>query len=119
MALALHDARAWDPLLSLGEHPDGDQLVHRGYEPAIAAQMAPLPEDIDPRIASALIAQGIAELYTHQAEAYALARAGTHVCVVTGTASGKSEPKPIAEFSPNRPFAAIYRNSLHQLRPTA
>src|SRR3954468_20106158 len=90
MALAVSDPRAWDPLLSLGEHPNGDQLVHRGYEPAIPARMAPLPEDIDPRIASALIAQGIAELYTHQAETYALARAGRHVCVVTGTASGKS-----------------------------
>jgi DEAD/DEAH box helicase domain-containing protein len=90
MALAISDPRAWDALLSLGEHPNGDQLVHRGYEPAIPARMAPLPEDIDPRIASALIAQGIAELYTHQAETYALARAGRHVCVVTGTASGKS-----------------------------
>jgi DEAD/DEAH box helicase domain-containing protein len=90
MALAISDARAWDPLLSLGEHPNGDQLVHRGYEPAIPARMAPLPEDIDPRVASALIAQGIAELYTHQAETYALARSGRHVCVVTGTASGKS-----------------------------
>ena len=58
--------------------------------PGVPAQMAPLPEDIDPRIASALIAQGIAELYTHQAETYALARSGKHVCVVTGTASGKS-----------------------------
>ena len=41
-------------------------------------------------MASALIAQGIAELYSHQAETYELARAGKHVCVVTGTASGKS-----------------------------
>ena len=90
MAIAISDPRAWDPLLSIGEHPHGDQLVHRGYEAAVAAKMAPLPEDIDPRIASALIAQGIAELYTHQAETYALARAGKHVCVVTGTASGKS-----------------------------
>ncbi len=90
MAIAISDPRAWDPLLSLGEHPNGDQLVHRGYDEAVPAQMAPLPEDIDPRIASALIAQGIAELYTHQAETYALARAGKHVCVVTGTASGKS-----------------------------
>jgi DEAD/DEAH box helicase domain-containing protein len=89
MAIAISD-RAWDPLLSLGEHPHGDQLVHRGYDEVIEAQMTPLPEDIDPRIASALIAQGIAELYTHQAETYALARAGRHVCVVTGTASGKS-----------------------------
>ncbi len=90
MAIAISDPRAWDPLLSLGEHPSGDQLVHRSHDPGVPAQMAPLPEDIDPRIASALIAQGIAELYTHQAETYALARSGRHVCVVTGTASGKS-----------------------------
>ena len=90
MAIAISDPRAWDPLLSLGEHPHGDQLVHRGYDAGVAGQMAPLPEDLDPRIVSALIGQGIAELYTHQAETYALARGGKHVCVVTGTASGKS-----------------------------
>jgi DEAD/DEAH box helicase domain-containing protein len=90
MATVARPAQAWDALLAIGEPPHDDRLVHRAYEAARAAQFAPLPEDIDPRIASALIGQGIAELYTHQAETYALARAGRHVCVVTGTASGKS-----------------------------
>ncbi len=80
----------WDALLAIGEPPHDDRLVHRAYQEARPAQFVPLPEDIDPRLASALIGQGIAELYTHQAETYALARAGRHVCVVTGTASGKS-----------------------------
>ena len=90
MATVARPAQAWDALLAIGEPPHDDRLVHRAYEEARAAQFAPLPDDIDPRLASALIGQGIAELYTHQAETYALARAGRHVCVVTGTASGKS-----------------------------
>ncbi len=91
MALATPTApRRGIALLSIGEPPHGDQLVHRAYEEAVPARLVPLPEDLDPRIVSALIGQGIAELYTHQAETYELARAGKHVCVVTGTASGKS-----------------------------
>jgi DEAD/DEAH box helicase domain-containing protein len=90
MATAAHEQQAWEPLLAIGSPPYGDRLVHRGYVEGTAARMAPLPADIDPRLASALIAEGIAELYTHQAETYELARAGRHVCVVTGTASGKS-----------------------------
>ncbi len=41
-------------------------------------------------LARALEEQDIARLYSHQAEAIDLARAGKHVCVATGTASGKS-----------------------------
>ena len=90
MATAAREEQAWEPLLAIGAAPHDDRLVHRGYEDGTPARDRPLPADIDPRVASALIAQGIAELYTHQAETYELARAGKHVCVVTGTASGKS-----------------------------
>src|SRR6476646_10264041 len=90
MATAARDEQAWEPLLAIGAAPHDDRLVHRAYEAGTPARVVPLPADIDPRVASALIAQGIAELYSHQAETYELARAAKHVCVVTGTASGKS-----------------------------
>ncbi len=51
---------------------------------------APLPVDIDPRISSALAGKGITSLFTHQADAYATARSGRDVVVVTPTASGKT-----------------------------
>src|SRR5215468_4133712 len=58
--------------------------------PARAAEFAPLPDDLRPELTSALAAHGIDRLYSHQAEAYAHARAGRHLVVVTPTASGKT-----------------------------
>ena len=54
------------------------------------AAYAPLQLPLHPRLRAALARRGIHELYTHQARAIALARAGRHVVVATGTASGKS-----------------------------
>lgn len=58
--------------------------------PAEPARVAPVPGDLDPRLANRLGERGIRELYSHQAEAYALARAGHNVLSLTPTASGKS-----------------------------
>ena len=58
--------------------------------PACAAQTAPFPSAIDPRLRAALGARGIVELYTHQAEAIEHALHGRHVVVTTPTASGKT-----------------------------
>ncbi len=58
--------------------------------PARPAAYAPLPEDLHPALRDALVGRGIAQLYCHQAEAFAAARAGDNVIVTTGTASGKS-----------------------------
>ncbi len=58
--------------------------------PAIAAQFAPFPPAFDPRLVEALNARGIAQLYTHQAEAIDHALAGRHVVTITPTASGKT-----------------------------
>jgi len=58
--------------------------------PAVPAQYAPFPEALDLRLVSALRARGVAELYTHQADAIAHALAGRHVVVTTPTASGKT-----------------------------
>src|SRR6476646_7652633 len=52
--------------------------------------MRPLPFDLDPRLWSALVGAGITELYEHQLAVWERSRAGAHVGVVTGTASGKT-----------------------------
>ena len=74
----------WDELLV------GDELAHLTTEPAREARTAPLPDGLHPALREALAGRGIHELYAHQAEAYAAARAGGNLIVTTGTASGKT-----------------------------
>ena len=66
------------------------QLVHLERLPARRARTVGFPDDLPALLASRLRARGIEALWTHQAEALALARAGSNVVVATGTASGKS-----------------------------
>jgi len=77
-------AAAWVDLL------DEEEVAYRGIEPAREAHTEPLPDDLDPRVASALVANGVTVLYRHQAEAWEAARRGENFVVTTGTASGKS-----------------------------
>jgi DEAD/DEAH box helicase domain-containing protein len=77
-------APAWHDLLA------GEELAHLTVEPARTGQSEPFPEDLDPSVASALVAQGITSLYTHQAETWEALRAGGNAIVTTSTASGKS-----------------------------
>jgi len=58
--------------------------------PAREAQYRPLPEWVRPELADAYRAKGIAQLYSHQAAAAELSRAGKDFVVVTPTASGKT-----------------------------
>jgi len=58
--------------------------------PARDAHATPLSADLHPALVEWLGARGITSLYTHQAMAWQLARAGKHIVVVTGTASGKT-----------------------------
>jgi DEAD/DEAH box helicase domain-containing protein len=58
--------------------------------PAVDAQLAPFPDALDPRLKAALVARGVEQLYTHQAEAIGHALAGRHTVVITPTASGKT-----------------------------
>ncbi len=69
---------------------EGEELAYLGSEPARAGKAEPFPDDLDPRVASALVAQGITALWRHQAEAWEAVRGGGHTIVTTGTASGKS-----------------------------
>jgi DEAD/DEAH box helicase domain-containing protein len=58
--------------------------------PARPPVLLPFPTSLDSRIADALRARGIAELYSHQARAWEIVEKGQHVVVVTPTASGKT-----------------------------
>src|SRR6266480_3401999 len=75
---------AWDDLLQ------GEEIAYLGTEPAREARVAPLPDDLHPRVRDALAAQGIEQLYTHQRAAWDAAARGEHLVVTTGTASGKT-----------------------------
>ena len=75
---------SWDDLLQ------GEEIAYLGTETAREARLAPLPEELHPRVREALAAQGIDTLYTHQRQAWDAAARGEHVVVTTGTASGKT-----------------------------
>lgn len=67
-----------------------DRIVHiERLGPQIAQHAAP-DRPLPAALAAALDANGIPQLYDHQAQAVDLARAGRHFGVVTATASGKS-----------------------------
>jgi DEAD/DEAH box helicase domain-containing protein len=77
-------AAAWDDLLQ------GEELAYLTTEPPREPRTAALPDDLHPKLRAALVRQGVEQLYAHQAEAWTAARAGGHVIVTTGTASGKT-----------------------------
>jgi DEAD/DEAH box helicase domain-containing protein len=58
--------------------------------PAREGSYEPVPPEVDEKLADALHARGIRELYSHQAAAFEHAYAGRNVVVVTPTASGKT-----------------------------
>jgi DEAD/DEAH box helicase domain-containing protein len=58
--------------------------------PAREPRVAPFPAALPPRLTEILKARGFASLYTHQAQAFNLAREGKNLVVVTPTASGKT-----------------------------
>jgi DEAD/DEAH box helicase domain-containing protein len=60
------------------------------YFPPRAAQTVPFPDWVDPRLAQVYADKGIKSLYTHQAQAAELVRAGRNLVAVTPTASGKT-----------------------------
>jgi DEAD/DEAH box helicase domain-containing protein len=65
-------------------------LVHLERLPARPARTAPIPNDLPAALRARLDLLGIDELWSHQAEVLERARAGEHLVVATGTASGKS-----------------------------
>ncbi len=79
----------FDDVLEAGRGDEGALVFEHQLEGRLAA-FTPFPGDLDPRVQSALIATGISGLYGHQADVWEAAQRGEHVCVSTGTASGKS-----------------------------
>lgn len=80
-----------DVLASLrGSGRVSKNIVYWHTVPSQPARYAPFPEALDPQIVEVLAGRGIAQLYTHQAEAAARSLAGENVVVVTPTASGKT-----------------------------
>jgi DEAD/DEAH box helicase domain-containing protein len=75
------DVLRWEGLLQ------GDELAHLATEPERDARHAPLPDELDPRVRTAI---GVEQLYTHQRDAWDAAARGDHLVVTTGTASGKT-----------------------------
>src|SRR5258706_14978715 len=74
----------------LGELKKSDSVSGYHYIAPREPRFVDLPETLDQRIRSALGVRGIAQLYSHQLEAFNLAREGKNVVVVTPTASGKT-----------------------------
>ncbi len=89
--LTARPATADAAIESLLAHPAVEPLIaaHRVLEPQ-PPRYAPWPSEIDARLVDALHRRGVEALYTHQAAAFAAARAGRNFCVVTPTASGKT-----------------------------
>jgi DEAD/DEAH box helicase domain-containing protein len=69
---------------------DAGRLVHVERLAARPPRYAPLSPPLPPALADALAACGVERLYAHQATAITRIRAGEDICVVSGTASGKS-----------------------------
>ena len=97
-ALELIGARDLEPVKSALEEISGKfqgSGAHGGvtavkHFPAREAKLAPFPDFLPARLVEILRARGIESLYTHQAAACELARAGKNFVVVTPTASGKT-----------------------------
>ena len=75
---------AWNELL------EAEEVVYRTDLTPREARLVPLPADLHPKLATALEARGITQLYAHQVASYEAAERGEHVMVSTGTASGKT-----------------------------
>ncbi|MBU0906197.1 MAG: DEAD/DEAH box helicase [Firmicutes bacterium] len=67
-----------------------ERIVHWHTVPEKPASLADFPADLHESIVSALKKRGITKLYSHQRDAYELARANQSFTAITPTASGKS-----------------------------
>src|SRR5215468_7026224 len=71
----------WDGLLQ------GEEVAYLGTEQERPPRTAELPDGLAAAVRAAI---GVPSLYTHQRAAWEAAARGEHVCVTTGTASGKT-----------------------------
>ena len=119
-AQAFLDSLTADPL-------EAENLVHVQELPARTPQVVPFPEGLPELLVSRLSVLGVDGLYAHQMEGLEALRAGRHVMLSTGTASGKSlvyqiaaaeaaltTPKATAIFL--FPTKALARDQLRSMR---
>lgn len=79
-----------DLLDRTAETEHGGGLEHVFHLPGRPPGIVALPDSLPRVIVTRLARAGVDQLWSHQAEAYERARAGEHVVISTGTASGKS-----------------------------
>ncbi|MCS4505725.1 ATP-dependent RNA helicase DbpA [wastewater metagenome] len=87
------DARLLDPVRRLAgrlRRKYSGRITGELTVPARDGRYADIPGELAPALAGALRARGVAQLYSHQREAWDQVRAGRHTVVVTPTASGKT-----------------------------
>ena len=65
----------------------GEELAYLGSEAERDATYAELPESLAPAVRAAI---GVGRLYSHQRATWNAVARGQHVCIATGTASGKT-----------------------------
>jgi DEAD/DEAH box helicase domain-containing protein len=90
-----------DSLLSQWREDDetAPNIVSWRSLPARPAELRPIPPEMPSALVKMLQAQGIFELYSHQAEAWKHAKNGENVILATGTASGKTLSYNLPVFS--------------------
>ncbi len=112
------------------EEADDGGLVHLERLPARRARTTPWPDDLPDALVERLRADGVEQLWSHQAETLALARKGRHLVLATGTASGKSlayqlpalealhldDRSVVLHLSPTKALAHDQLRALRQLR---
>jgi DEAD/DEAH box helicase domain-containing protein len=76
--------------LLAGTEPEDDPVTHVHHLPARPSHSSPWPSWVPQPLRERLAERGVLEPFDHQVAAAELARAGQHVVVATGTASGKS-----------------------------
>lgn len=86
---ALPGTELLDALLA-GTDPDDDPVTHVHRLPARPSRTAEWPSWVSAPLREELAGRGVLAPFSHQVAAAELARAGQHVVVATGTASGKS-----------------------------
>jgi DEAD/DEAH box helicase domain-containing protein len=88
--LTEHAAEDATPATDRGASATDEGLVHLERLPARTASTVPLPDHVPAAVRHRLGQTGVTQLWSHQLEAYERARAGEHLVIATGTASGKS-----------------------------
>lgn len=87
-----------------------DRVTGHFVLPGREGVFAELPAELPEKLASALRARGVSQLYAHQREAWDAVQRGGHVVVATPTASGKSlcYTLPVVAGAMTRQAKALY-----------